>query len=92
MQNSFVHIHLLCAACAVGSCMLGARVKVALRHTYVVVLATYLLELLNFAHAAIKRGKSEHGGLISDHLIFAPSSLICTLAPVITALLRHGHS
>ena len=39
----------------------------------------------------LKRGKSEAGPLSSDHLIFAPASFARVLAPVFTALLRHGH-
>ena len=39
----------------------------------------------------LKRGKSEGGSMSSDHLIFAPSSFFRVLAPVFTALLRHGY-
>ena len=39
----------------------------------------------------LKWGKSEAGLLSSDHLIFAPASFARVLAPVFTALLRHGH-
>ena len=43
-------------------------------------------EIVMNSFQKLKRGKSDGGGLISDHLIFAPSSFLCTLAPVITAL------
>ena len=39
----------------------------------------------------LKRGKSERGSMLSDNLIFAPSSFFRVLAPVFTALLRHGY-
>ena len=39
----------------------------------------------------LKRGKSEGGSMSSDHLIFAPPSFFTVLAPVFTALLRHGY-
>ena len=39
----------------------------------------------------LKRGKSDGGDLISDHLIYSPCSFATPLAPIITSLLRHGY-
>ena len=39
----------------------------------------------------LKRGKSDGGSLLSDHVIEAPVSLHLFLANFFTALLRHGH-
>ena len=38
----------------------------------------------------LKRGKSDGGALVSDHIIEAPPSLSSFLAKLFTALLRHG--
>ena len=35
----------------------------------------------------LKRGKSDGGDLLSDHLIFSPCSFVVLLAPIITSLL-----
>ena len=48
-------------------------------------------EILLNSLQKLKRGKADGGGLMSDHLIFAPSSFLNVLASVLTALLRHGH-
>ena len=39
----------------------------------------------------LKRGKSDGGSLLSDHVIEAPVSLHFFLANFFTAILRHGH-
>ena len=39
----------------------------------------------------LKRGKSDGGGLLSDHLIYSPCSFATLLVPIITPLLRHGY-
>lgn len=39
----------------------------------------------------LKKGKSDGGNLMSDHLISAPCSFIDILAPVFTSLIRHGY-
>ena len=57
--------------------------------------ASHDLETLKISPGAVmdsikklKRGKSDGGDLLSDHLIFSPCSFVVLLAPIITSLLQ----
>ena len=61
-------------------------------------ITSYDLETLEISPGAVldsikklKRGKSDGGDLLSDHLIFSPCSFVALLAPITTSLLRHGY-
>ena len=47
-------------------------------------------EIIKQAVGKLKRGKSDGGSLVSDHVIEAPPSIFPFLAQLFTALLRHG--
>ncbi len=47
-------------------------------------------EVVSQAIGKLKRGKSDGGSLVSDHVIEAPPSISQFLAQFFTALLRHG--